>query len=71
MQTAASDLELRITELESQDERLQGLLRRARRLLDSLREHARAGPVAGSDLISLQTSGAADQPEAPLRRAHA
>ena len=54
VQTAASDLELRIAELEVHDERLQGFLRRARQLFDALREQAKAGPVAGNDLISLQ-----------------
>ena len=54
VQTAASDLELRIAELEVHDERLQGSLRRARQLFDALREQAKAGPVAGNDLISLQ-----------------
>lgn len=54
VQSAASDLELRIVELEAQDERLQGLLRRARQLFDALRERSLAGPVAGNDLISLQ-----------------
>lgn len=54
VQSAASDLELRIVELEAQDERLQGLLRRARQLFDALREQNRAGPIAGNDLISLQ-----------------
>ena len=71
VQTAASDLELRITELEAQDERLQSLLRRGRRLLDSLRDQARAGPVAGNDLISLQLPQRAAESAAPLRRAQA
>jgi hypothetical protein len=53
VQTAASELELRILELEAHDERLQGFLRRSRELLDAMRDQARAGPVAGSDLISL------------------
>jgi hypothetical protein len=73
VQTAASDLELRIAELEAQDERLHGFVRRARELLDALREHARAGPVAGSDLISLRMP-LADEAEpsgVPLRRAQA
>ena len=54
VQTAASDLELRIAELEGQDTRLQGFLRHARQLFDALREQAQAGPVAGNDLISLE-----------------
>jgi hypothetical protein len=58
VQTAASDLELRIAEIEAHDERLQALLRRARQLLDTLREQAAAGPVAGNEIISL------DLPEA-------
>ncbi|MBC8056118.1 MAG: dynamin family protein [Rhizobiales bacterium] len=68
VQTAASDLELRIVELEAQDERLQGLLRRARQLFDALREQAQAGPVAGNDLISLHLADASGAPEAPLRQ---
>ena len=54
VQAAAGELELRIAELETQDERLQIALRRARQLLDALRDQAQAGPVAGNDLISLQ-----------------
>ena len=68
VQTAASDLELRIAELEAQDERLQGFLRRARELIETMRESARAGPVAGSELISLQLP---PQPEPALQRAQA
>jgi len=64
VQTAASELELRIKELEANDERVQGFLRRSRELLDAMREQAHAGPVAGSDLISLQLSDA----EPPARR---
>ena len=59
VQTAASDLEIRIAEIEGQDERLQGFLRRAKELFDALREQARAGPVAGNDLISLELPEAA------------
>jgi hypothetical protein len=66
VQTAASELESRIKELEDHDERIQGFLRRSRELLDALREQAHAGPVAGSDLISLQMS---DADEPPARRA--
>jgi Dynamin family len=70
VQTAATDLELRIAELEAQDERLQGFLRRARQLLEALREQAHAGPIAGSDLISLQLPSAPTS-VVPLRRAQA
>ena len=59
VQTAASDLEIRIAELEANDERLQGFLRRAKQLFESLREQAQAGPVAGNDLISLELPDAA------------
>ncbi|MDE2092414.1 MAG: dynamin family protein [Burkholderiales bacterium] len=71
VQAAASDLELRIAELEAQDERLHGFLRRSHELLEALREHARAGPVAGSDLISLRMPLAdeAEPSHVPLRRA--
>ena len=61
VQSAASDLEARIAELEAQDERLQGFLRRARERFDALREQARAGPVAGNDLISLELPDARAQ----------
>ncbi len=66
VQTAASELELRIAELEAHDERVQGYLSRSRELLDAMCEQARAGPVAGNDLISLQQT-----PDAatPARRA--
>jgi Dynamin family len=70
VQTAATDLELRIAELEAQDERLQGFLRRARQLFDALREQAKAGPVAGNDLISLHLPEAVDT-AAPRARAQA
>ena len=53
VQVAASDLESRIGEIESQDERLQGQLRSARGLIDALREQACAGPQGASELISL------------------
>ena len=70
VQTAASDLELRIAELEVHDERLQGFLRRARQLFDALREQAKAGPVAGNDLISLQMPDP-DSVGTPRQRAQA
>jgi len=73
VQTAASELELRIVELETQDERAQAALRRARQLFDALREQAKAGPIAGNDLISLQMPVAADREaeDGARRRAHA
>ena len=58
VQAAAGDLEVRIAEIEAQDERAQTALRRARQLFDALREQARAGPIAGNDLISLQLPAA-------------
>ena len=70
VQTAAGDLELRIAELEAQDERLQGFLRRSRELLDALREQAHAGPVAGNDLITLRMP-LVDESAPTLRRAQA
>ena len=70
VQSAASDLELRIAELEGQDERLQSILRRTRLLFDALRDQARAGPVAGNDLISLELP-AAQTTESPRERARA
>ena len=53
MQTAASDLELRIGEIEAQDERLQGLVRRAHQLFKALREQAHSSAAADDALISL------------------
>ena len=53
VQAAAGELESRIGEIEAQDERLQGLLLNARRLIEVLREQACAGPQGGSDLITL------------------
>jgi Dynamin family len=70
VQAAAGDLELRIAELEAQDERMQGFLRRSRELLDALREQAHAGPVAGSDLITLRMP-LDEEPAPTLRRAQA
>ncbi len=46
VQTAASELELRLGEIEAQDERLQSLLVRTRHLLEAMREQACAGPMA-------------------------
>ena len=45
VQTAASELELRLGEIEAQDERLQSLLGRTRHLLEAMREQACAGPM--------------------------
>ena len=45
VQTAASELELRLGEIEAQDDRLQSLLGRTRHLLEALREQACAGPM--------------------------
>ncbi len=69
VQTAASDLEIRITELEAGDERLQGSQRRARLLFDALRAHATAGPVVSAGLISLHEPVGAN--DAAPRRAQA
>jgi hypothetical protein len=68
VQNAASDLELRIAELEEQDGRLQNFLGRARQLLESLREQACAGPQAVTDLMTLSVP-LNDEAAAPLRRA--
>ena len=65
VQTAASELELRIAELEAHDERVQGFLSRSRELLEAMRDQARAGPVAGNDIISLHMP----ELELPTRRA--
>ena len=68
VQNAASDLELRIAELEEQDGRLQNFLGRARQLLEGLREQACAGPQTVTDLMTL-TVPLNDEAAAPLRRA--
>lgn len=68
VQNAASDLELRIAELEEQDGRLQNFLGRARQLLESLREQACAGPQTVTDLMTLSVP-LNDEAAAPLRRA--
>ena len=54
VQAAAGELEQRLAEIEAQDARLQGHLRRAHDLLETLREQACAGPQVAIDLISLQ-----------------
>ncbi len=70
VQNAASDLELRIAELEEQDGRLQSFLARARQLLEALREQACAGPQTVADLMTL-TVPMDDESPVPLRRAQA
>ena len=70
VQNAASDLELRIAELEEQDGRLQNFLGRARQLLEALREQACAGPQTVTDLMTL-TVPVDDESVVPLRRAQA
>jgi hypothetical protein len=69
VQNAASDLELRIAELEEQDGRLQNFLGRARQLLESLREQACAGPQTVTDLMTLTVP--LDDESPALRRAQA
>ncbi|MDP9046419.1 MAG: dynamin family protein [Pseudomonadota bacterium] len=49
VQTAASDLELRIAELEAQDTRLQAFLLHSRELFEALRREARAAPAPSRD----------------------
>ncbi len=53
VQLAASELESRIGEIETQDERLQALMRGARGLIEALREQACAGPQGGVALLAL------------------
>jgi len=67
VQAAASELELRLGEIEAQDERLQSLLGRARHLLEALREQACAGPMPGVELISITTSTRDEGVMQPLR----
>ncbi len=67
VQTAASELELRLGEIETQDERLQGLLNRARHLLEALREQACAGPMPEVALISITPDKQHESAARPLR----
>ncbi len=67
VQTAASELELRLGEIEAQDERLQSLLGRTRHLLEAMREQACAGPMPEAALISLATSARIEAAAQPLR----
>ncbi len=67
VQTAASELELRLGEIEAQDERLQSLLGRTRHLLEALREQACIGPMPDAALISLATSTRTEAAAQPLR----
>ncbi len=67
VQTAASELELRLGEIETQDERLQGLLGRTRHLLEALREQACAGPMPETALISLVPAARDETAAQPLR----
>jgi hypothetical protein len=73
VQNAASDLELRIAELEEQDRRLQGFVQRVRALVEDLREQACAGPQDAADILALSSSpddaAAHEEAAAPLRRA--
>jgi hypothetical protein len=69
VQGAASDLESRIVELEANDERLQGYLRRSHQLFESLRTQASAPEAARPELIALQLP--ANQEDAAPRRAQA
>ena len=71
VQNAASDLELRIAELEEQDGRVQNFLQRARELLENLREQACAGPQGSAELLTLDLSSPDEPNEGaiPLRRA--
>ena len=72
IQAAASELELRLTELDAQDQRLQGFHYRCVELTDALRQQARTGTrgeAAAMISIDLPLS---DEPEPPLlRRAQA
>ena len=67
MQTAASELETRLGEIEAQDERLQSLLGRTRHLLEALREQACIGPMPSTALISLVPGVRTEAAAQPLR----
>jgi hypothetical protein len=71
VQAAAGELEQRLVEIEAQDARLHGLLRRTHELLEALREQACAGPQGGIDLITLQLPQPAEDAPPVLRRAQA
>ena len=71
VQMAASDLEARIAELEANERRMQGFLRRARQHFEALRDQAMAGPVAGNELISLQLAPASEPVPPSRQRARA
>jgi hypothetical protein len=72
VQTASSDLELRIAELEGADERLQDVLRRVRQMLEAMREScavpATNAPQASRGAVELAAAESApDEPAAPRR----
>ena len=72
VQLAAGELEQRLDELEGQDRRLQQFLTRSTGLIEAMREHACAAPLAGiGEKLSLDLE-ASDEPAPPLlMRAHA
>ena len=69
IQTASSELEMRITELEAQDHRLQHNLGRVAELADALREQARQPGPGEEELISIDLPPT-DEP-VPLMLRHA
>ncbi len=72
IQAAASELELRIGEIEAQDQRLQGFMRRCVELADAMRQQSRTGPKGEMGSFITIDLPLIDEPEPPLlRRAHA
>jgi hypothetical protein len=67
VQGAASDLETRIVELESNDERLQGFLRRSRELFAALRDQASAAEATREERVGLQLPASRDDAATPRR----
>ena len=72
IQTASSELEARISEIEGNDRRLQGFVTRAVELTEALREQACAEPlVSGAERISIELPLSSEPEPMLLRRAQA
>ena len=72
VQSAAGELEQRLDEIEVQDQRLQQVLTRSTGLIEALREHACAAPLADSGAMMSLDLEVSDEPAPPLlMRAHA
>jgi hypothetical protein len=72
IQAAASELESRLTELDAQDQRLQGFMARCGELTDAMRQQARTGTRGESATMIALDLPLSDEPAPPLlRRAQA